>query len=407
MSSGRYTPTRIDTNAPRWNWESVDADNIKEENDQSIQHYKSGSKKPGVYLKNTTARFKVKIQVQNNGAAGQFWLCGKLGTLKMKSVAAFAINNNLAWTPHEIEMQFVNWPPHAAHYEGDARWWLEADGSKHRVYIPEESRLELFAIYDNPKPYFDAAHGGVWVEALRLMFKKANVSGLDNPDEISKRVTEYCHSSHGMTYDTERGGPGFNGGNALEGGAFYLKNYIKKEGNNGRGRNVVNCYDQAVAVQVFCGCLGVGIEPLYVAPFGYINTTKLIGVGDCNNPFFSNSSHYSSFHVVEEGGIKSVVTSIKGFFGEGTARSAFGNHAFARVVDSKYIRDACAGPHVGLEKLAQYLTSSIDDSGGISVNFYNRQSGTAIRVTTTAQMHARQRTVRESLWIKLGPKVVL
>jgi hypothetical protein len=178
------------------------------------------------------------------------------------------------------------------------------------------------------------------------MFKVAGVTGFRKADSISKHVTKYCHTKHGMQYDTIRGASGFN---VTGGGMFNLTNYIRKEG-FGKLPNMVNCYDQAAAVQAFCGCLGVKSVWKYSGSnddpnrcsFGYINETNLVGVGPCNNPFYKSNK---TTPVVPVGDVN---------------RTGFGNHAFIETEGTKHIRDACAGPHTGAETLRQYLEASID-----------------------------------------------
>jgi hypothetical protein len=274
-----------------------------------------------------------------NSVTGKFYLRGVLPSsfstvLEMKSVAAIPLSEG----EHEIDMEIVNLPSVLKHYEGDSEWEIEEEGGRHRYPINDRPRLEMFVICDSPAGVY---REGVWVEALRLMFKRAGVAGLQNADSISAHVTRYCHTKHGMRYETKRGRSGFgvNG----HGGAFKLMNYIKK------ARNVVNCYDQAAAVQSLCSCLGVRVDWVFQDPFGYINTTNLVGVGQCNNPFYESTDERTGHYLYTN---KPVVK-------PGDKRSAFGNHAFVETA-SKYIRDACAGPHVAGEILRSYFEAAID-----------------------------------------------
>jgi hypothetical protein len=175
------------------------------------------------------------------------------------------------------------------------------------------------------------------------------------PDDISGKVAKYCHTLHGMRYDTKDGAAYFVDGQT--GGPFKLSEYIQKK------TNIVNCYDQAAAVQAFCGCLGVAINWLFIEPFGYIKTTKLVGIKKrCNNPFFdatdSISTPFANVLSINMGGKKRV-------------RSGFGNHAFVQINVDSYIRDACAGPYVAPKIIGQYLKATIDNDHNISVNSYN------------------------------------
>jgi hypothetical protein len=100
-----------------------------------------------------------------------------------------------------------------------------------------------------------------------------------------------------------------------------------------------NCYDQCSAVHVLAGAVGVHLSWLYLDPYGFIKPTNLVGVGTCNNPFFSSPR-------------KKVVP------WDDPDRSAFGNHAFPGPAGNA--ADACAGPHLGNETREEYLDASID-----------------------------------------------
>ena len=187
------------------------------------------------------------------------------------------------------------------------------------------------------------------------MFKNGiNVKGENAPKAISAKVTEYCHTEHGMTYDTVEGRSWFIITNTASpvpqnfGGVFCLHDYIKKERSHTRrimlSFNTLNCYDSAGAVQTLCGALGVETLWVYQQPFGYINETNLVGVGNCNNPFFTGAGNTPIVSNTDPN------------------RTGFGNHAFIAVGTKAdhVIRDACAGPHIQNENLREYLSKSID-----------------------------------------------
>ncbi len=125
-----------------------------------------------------------------------------------------------------------------------------------------------------------------------------------------------------------------------------LTNYINKS--NG---NIVNCYDQASAVYSLGKLLGIGIEYRFMNPFGYINTTNLVGVGNCNNPFYPLSTS----------GLK-----IAGSDATSPVRTGFGNHAFTKFSGNIY--DACAGPQTGSQTEATYVNNVIDISTQAEAN---------------------------------------
>ncbi|KDQ52224.1 hypothetical protein JAAARDRAFT_485542 [Jaapia argillacea MUCL 33604] len=111
----------------------------------------------------------------------------------------------------------------------------------------------------------------------------------------------------------------------------------------------------------------------FMEPYGYINTTPLKGYPNpCNNPFWGGyrwtPKSYTSANYA--------ATTAK-------LRSPFSNHAFIALrVDNNplnsLVLDATSGPHLGDERLSQYLTNAID----ITTNYY-------------AQFHTRYGTVND------------
>lgn len=108
--------------------------------------------------------------------------------------------------------------------------------------------------------------------------------------------------------------------------------------------NVVNCYDQAYAVSLFGKLAGIESDVVFLQPFGFINETRLVGIGRCNSPF------YTSGPLATE--------TIRG--SNDTARAWFLNHRY--VIKDDKIFDACAGPALGTQTHQQYLDHSVDTS---------------------------------------------
>jgi hypothetical protein len=109
-----------------------------------------------------------------------------------------------------------------------------------------------------------------------------------------------------------------------------------------------NCYDLATVSQYYINLYGdprLQTNWAYMNPFGYLRQTNLVGRGQCNNPFYSNSN-YSPKMIVSRTDPK---------------RSAFGNHAFCVVGFPVVVADACAGPHLGTEATANYVAAATDD----------------------------------------------
>lgn len=177
---------------------------------------------------------------------------------------------------------------------------------------------------------------GVPAEVLRFLYKRVRITGAEKPDEVCAKVTAHCHWSQGLKYDIDEG-RSYYGSHPISPPNFGLSDYLV------RSKPAANCYDQAAAVQSLCGAVGVDVGWLFMDPYGYIETTHLLGIaGKCNNPFWLDPSKpYKPLMGRDEKG-----------------RTSFGNHAFD-TLDAK-IFDACAGPHVGSESLAQYIAAAID-----------------------------------------------
>lgn len=314
--------------APHW----IEGVNVNEADAPLQQKWKTGSIKPGVYLIKGKGvdTFELKVEVTSAGDVGESGVIrGLLGDL------LFEGNCPTKSGVHTVTVKITNLPTTTQHYEGSSVWIMKVPKLGTSIRIGMGIRLEVFVILNTPAKFYGP---GVWAEALRFLFKTVKLAGCKDDAEVTKRITAYCHTGHGMRYDTKGGGsPKF--GVSYDGGTFKLLSYINK---SPLMRNTVNCYDQAAAVQTLTGAIGCGsLTWIFAEPYGYINTTNLVGVGTCNNPFFDA---YGQPPVLKDR-----------FSSE---RTAFSNHAFVSVAGK--ILDACAGPHVGTETLPQYLEVAID-----------------------------------------------
>ncbi|SDY78531.1 hypothetical protein SAMN04487939_10672 [Lysobacter sp. yr284] len=305
--------------------------------------YRTGSQKPGAYVvkakagTNNKAKVKVRIKRAAAGMAATLTLKGELKGLKFQGDCPSSVGE------HEVSVEILNLPDTTEHYQGDARWSLEDPASKASSALAPATRLELFVLLDAPTGPFATE---VWAEALRFLFIRAGLGASAKADAAIRKITRYCHGKHGLHYDTQRGASFFGGDDGLNGNAFQLMRYMQKKsapicpasGAVDDGRTV-NCYDQACAVQTLACSLGIPARCYYQNPFGFINKTDLIGVGACNNPFYSSNGTSPMIGANDPN------------------RTQFGNHAFAHLATR--VEDACAGPHHN-ETLKAYLTGSID-----------------------------------------------
>ncbi|GJJ03321.1 hypothetical protein RugamoR64_38590 [Duganella rhizosphaerae] len=247
-----------------------------------------------------------------------------------------------AWSP---QAHLLNTVPGLARVAGDFGWYVvnEVDGSQ--SYLAT-TRLELTWIYQEPADFYNGISQSL---VLRPLFAQLNGATMA---DIVANVADYAYFGFNKTYDVQAGGPHFVAG--PYGGSFQLGQYLSLG-----TQQQVNCYDQAGIVQILLGSLGLPSAWAYMNPFGFINTTDLIGTGLCNNPFYGSNN---TTPVVSE---------------NDPYRTSFGNHAF--VLFNNMVIDACAGPHTGAESLNAYINAAIDTQTTLPGN-----TGTAADVSDEA-----------------------
>jgi hypothetical protein len=99
-----------------------------------------------------------------------------------------------------------------------------------------------------------------------------------------------------------------------------------------------------------------------VKPFGYIETSALVGVGFCNNPIYTGPErdrrkYYTGVEIATR--VVNVPRSPL-VSGDTIDRSMFDSHGFA-VSDGK-VFDACLGPSCGEHDITNYLYQVVDRS---------------------------------------------
>jgi len=290
-----------------------------------------GSKRAAVYLlKNKAGSQNVEVQVnitKSQNVTGKSKLIGTLGNLRIEGECGTSAGK------HTVSAKIKELPDKIYWAKGDILWGLDVPSMSRSIVLKNQTRAEVFVILDKPAGFYKK---GVWVEALRFLCDKVKVTGDKDGAGVLKKISKYCHGSHGLRYDTTSGAPVYGCGG--HGGSFKLDKYIKAT------LKVVNCYDQAGGVQSLSGALGVATSWCYqgTSPkiFGLIKTTDLIGVGNCNNPFYKSNGSAKIVPVTDP------------------QRTGFGNHAFCEFAAK--ILDACAGPHVGSEDAVHYLNASVD-----------------------------------------------
>lgn len=253
--------------------------------------------------------------------------------------------------------------------EGALAWSADSVNGQSGCKMNGSGPHIVYTILGEPKPPWDNAYPNeknAWTNALEFAIVKAGAAGKDKDKDALAAVTTYLHGGHGLMYDTVRGAPRYWDPTT---GVFSATAYISVT-NSVSVTNLVNCYDQAHGVVTLGNLLGptVNAIPRYTMPFGYINTTDLVGVGSCNNPFFNTTNEVNYIDNVTSSGIVSYsscmppTNRVCGV--DDKKRSSFSNHMYAILNNggTNYVFDACAGPVVGNLDRDAYLNMTIDHS---------------------------------------------
>ncbi|PUA27870.1 MAG: hypothetical protein B0W54_15215 [Cellvibrio sp. 79] len=270
-----------------------------------------------------TQKAKVKIKIISEGFSGNGKLTGIFKQFEFEGSVPLASGEYI------VDVTLKEPPTKLTWAKGDIFWGVEATD---RSVMAGKTHVEIFFVFADPalQPCF--SRSGVWIEALRFLFKRSSVNGVQTKPSAVEKVTQCCFGLPNHKYEVMRGRPSYGGMS----GIFLLKNYI----NDSDG--YVNCYDQAYAVITLSAALGIKVDGLYLAPFGYIRTVNLVGWGRCNNPF-PGRLPTSQYLVVDP---------------RDPNRSGFGNHMFCEFTAKIY--DACAGPVKGNVDRAGYVAATID-----------------------------------------------
>lgn len=292
----------------------------------------SGSKRAAAYLIKGKSSHNVTVEIKvtkSKNCSGPAKLKGFLSEHRGKGKLEIDGDCPVSVGTHKVSAKITNPSDCIQWYRGDITWALTVSACK--TVAMETTRAELFFILDTPISVYQN-HKGDWVEALRFVCEKAGVEDVKKKIDAAAKIDTYCHTGHGLKYDTTSGGSKYNVKH--DGGSFHLGDFLSKKYSR------CNCYDMAAAISSLSGAAGVELTWLFLQPFGFLKQTDLIGIGQCNNPFFASNG---SAPIVAANDKK---------------RIAFGNHAFCEL--SSKVHDACAGPHKGTETRAQYIDVCIE-----------------------------------------------
>ena len=217
------------------------------------------------------------------------------------------------------------------------------------VLVATNGPSKAFSILDEPElPWTDSeiANTNVWASVLDFVTKTNACTGITSQTNCLAALTSYLFENHGLVYETDNGRSQYFeiliDPTSYD---YYVRFQLGEYLTRGNGQ-YVNCYDQAYALSILGRTLGISSEVKFLLPFGYINPTNLIGVGECNSPFFTTNNH--------------VTASAKLRPVNDLDRKWFYNHRY--VVASGKVFDCCAGPALGDLSQAEYLNAWVDKS---------------------------------------------
>jgi hypothetical protein len=310
------------------------------------------SQKPAVFpfAHKGTQKAKVKIKIDSKGFAGNGKLRGILKTLEFEGDIPLAAGE------HTVETTLKEPPDGTAWINGPMSWGVESPDISVLAGTP---LTELFFVFDDPGKMKFFQDKGVWVEALRFLFRTSSITSKKQEQAAVRTVTQCCFDLRKHKYDIDHGAshyiPEDLNGDPIW-GKFKLARYINKK----KGKEL-NCYDQAHAVIVLSGALGLKTDGLFLNPFGFLSRMALVGRGPCNNPFPKAKFDHEKAIVSPRPRRKLKKEDFLVVDQKDPYRNGFGNHMFCEFGGK--VHDACAGPAVGDDDKPGYLRKSIDVNG--------------------------------------------
>lgn len=234
------------------------------------------------------------------------------------------LNCPLAVGRHTCRVRISNLPSAIRVFRGTTSEWVLAGASSCNL---GNAALVIYVILNAPGFSFNSV---VWAEALDFLCDTVALQGCADERLAVQTITRYCHSGHGLTYESAN-----HYAYVVHGGRFCLEAYMAK------ADLFANCYDQASAIQVFGHAVGCYVEFKYLRTFGFVRLTNLMGVPGCNNPGYRLTGE----------GVR---------LDDPSSRTPFVDHACC--VLNGHVFDACIGPEVGDTTIEGYLARAIDDS---------------------------------------------
>ena len=265
---------------------------------------------------NATAQVQIDI-TESEGQPGSGALTGTLGDLRFECADC-----PLSAGTHPVTVKISGLPDCIERIRGSINWSLKGTSTCDLGATP----VCAYMILDRLGSCFK---GVVWTEVLDFLIERVNLAGSGDPMKTLALITKFCHSGHGLVYQSAN-----HYAYADLGARFCLEAYL------GLSDKFANCYDQASAVLVLGHALGLEVEYCSLNAFGFIKLTNLMGVAKCNNPCYTLMESTPCLDDPE-------------------FRTPFANHVCCLFQGKVF--DACIGPYLGEWTLVEYLDNAIDD----------------------------------------------
>jgi hypothetical protein len=208
----------------------------------------------------------------------------------------------------------------------DLTWMYKVvggDGSGHFCDSVNPTSHDVYAVLGTP----NSPQSQPWQEVLEIACDEA--SGETTAAGATRAIWDNFYNEPSAEYDTDSGAPRYCANPVATTGNFKLSTWLPIYNNPFDSIGKVNCYDMGKVVVTFANALGCGTVYAHVYPFGYENCIKPVGCGWTNNPFHDHGPPVDPNLIVD------------GDANSSDGRSAFSNHAFARLSGDIY--DASGG----------------------------------------------------------------
>jgi len=337
---------------------------------------------PALYVANKAVKCAVRFTVEPAAVTSAKIKAAKTGTLFAGVAETTVAFSGGVSNPEYFEMAFdANTPNKIRKDVGHLNWSAtEVNGAAMAAcQFATTGTHTFYTVLDYPRsPWYDTDKQHPWLDALEftimgtpggtITLDKTSLTGATGA--AAAVVTFLNRNGYGLVYDTKQGGSKYLGGLKIRGGTCtdttvdgtqvtgidaeveFTKFMSKTNGSS------VNCHDCALTSIAMTTLMGGEVRYAYMAPFGYIYKTFLVGRGDCNNPFPKAGRGVIDMLCVGTG--PGCDTNVANCVSDCVhpKRRAYGNHGFALLGGN--VLDGCVGPHVANETPAVYTNASID-----------------------------------------------